>query len=837
MTKGAASQATDRSTSIRSIEVRSGIVGVRSINWAIDHLVRVAGSAKSAETTIVEVRLDPSSPRDGFVLRREGDGLVVSGDERGIVYGLLELADRIACGAVPAETLVGADSEENAPSASLRSLVRYFTNRTLDYPWYSDEAFWPDFLTELATHRFGRFSLAFGLGQDYGHDHGVTDNYLSYIYPFLLDVPGFNVRARGVDESERARNLAALRHIAQETVRRGLQFNLSLWAHNYTFPDSPNLSHPIEGLDNQSWPSYSGRALRQLLDAVPEISGLTLRIHYEGGVPDDDRHRFWSVVLGELQQLNREVALEIHSKGADAPTLDLFLGSGLPLTVSTKFAGEHLTLPYHAASIRHQERAATKADGVMSVTLGARMFTRYSYGDFMRRDRDYEVSTRVWNGTQRILLWADPLFAAAMGREATFDGAKGTEVFDPLSLRGRWDTAGEATRTAYSDLSLEPERDWHKFRLFYRVWGRGLYGDNGLGAAWDRYLKHEHGANGGALGVAISAASRILPLAMSVHAAGAGNRDYWPEFYEDVPYVELPEGGGKQLRMGTVSPLDPELFYGIAEYVADDLAGTVDARYRPSEVADWFDSLASTVERKLASEKDTTDAKTRRLVADAGIQAGLGRFFAAKFRASMFVERYNLDGHPADLRAAARHAVVARDRWAAVAKLGSTVYADDIGYGRPARLSGSWATRLPEVVRNAEALVERAAGSSDDGDAPRVFLAPRDLSRTPSYRIMAPATYPIGNSAEISIDAPGASEALLHVRQVNHAETFSTRQINRSNGTTFTTQLQGVDTSGVFDLIYFISARIHGVLWLLPGFGADLSARPYVLVQGANGTP
>ncbi len=52
----------------------------------------------------------------------------------------------------------------------------------------------------------------------------------------------------------------------------------------------------------------------------------------------------------------------------------------------------------------------------MALSTGTRSFMRYSFGDLMREDRKYGVLHRVWPGTQRLLLWGDPLTAAAYSR-------------------------------------------------------------------------------------------------------------------------------------------------------------------------------------------------------------------------------------------------------------------------------------------------------------------------------------------------------------------------------------------------------------------------------------
>jgi hypothetical protein len=71
----------------------------------------------------------------------------------------------------------------------------------------------------------------------------------------------------------------------------------------------------------------------------------------------------------------------------------------------------------------------------MALSEALRRFIRYGYGDVLREDRDYGLIWRIWPGSQRLLLWGDPLFAAGYGREAHFGGSQGMEIFEPLSFK------------------------------------------------------------------------------------------------------------------------------------------------------------------------------------------------------------------------------------------------------------------------------------------------------------------------------------------------------------------------------------------------------------------
>jgi hypothetical protein len=115
--------------------------------------------------------------------------LVCASDARGLVYALLELADRARHPMGSRGPFwVGLPVVER-PANEVRSVMRQFTSEPLDKPWFYDREMWPQYLTMLAAERFNRFHLAFGFGYDSLQQ--VTDSYLLFAYPFLLAVPGY----------------------------------------------------------------------------------------------------------------------------------------------------------------------------------------------------------------------------------------------------------------------------------------------------------------------------------------------------------------------------------------------------------------------------------------------------------------------------------------------------------------------------------------------------------------------------------------------------------------------------------------------------------------------
>jgi hypothetical protein len=215
-------------------------------------------------------------------------------DSRAIVYALLDLTDRVQNAAQPVMALASTPEHTERPANEVRSITRLFVSEVQDKPWYNDREMWPHYLTMLATQRFNRFSLAFGIGYDFIRH--VTDAYFLFTYPFLLNVPGYNVRVPLLNDAERDHNLEMLQFIGEQTVARGMEFHVGLWMHGYEWIDSPNANYTIEGLTKETHGAYCRDAVRMLLKSCPSISGVTFRIHGESGVQEGS-YEFWKMVF------------------------------------------------------------------------------------------------------------------------------------------------------------------------------------------------------------------------------------------------------------------------------------------------------------------------------------------------------------------------------------------------------------------------------------------------------------------------------------------------------------------------------------------------------------
>ena len=291
---------------------------------------------------------------------------VRAADARGCVYALTELADRVRCGGDPVAALTLAAPVEARPANAVRSIARAFVSEVEDKPWFYDRGFWRDYLTALATNRFNRFSLTFGLGYDFPRD--VVGDYLHFPYPYLLDVPGYHVRAVPLEMAKRDRNLETLplHRGGDGAARAGIPtrpLDACLRVDGQPARPSPHRRPDAR----RPTPPYCRDALARCCRSCPAIQGLTLRVHGESGIPEGS-YDFWRTVFQGIVQRG-PADRDRHACQGHGQQDDRRRGeTGMPVKISPKFWAEHMGMPYHQAAIRELEmpRAGHENDPVFA---------------------------------------------------------------------------------------------------------------------------------------------------------------------------------------------------------------------------------------------------------------------------------------------------------------------------------------------------------------------------------------------------------------------------------------------------------------------------------------
>jgi len=809
------------------------------IGWALARL-RPVVDRNSAEF-VVDLQTRGGASPEAFEVVRLADGVrVFAGDRRGFVLGLLELAERFELG-------LPVDVASPGATAPVRGLQRSFGSYDEDLGWFLDRDFWTEYLDWLAVSRFNRFHLAFGMGYNYGADTSpVRDNYLCFVYPFLLDVPGTSVRAQGVDSSERRRNLEQLRFIARETVYRGMDFQLGLWNHAYDYGRSASGAFAdqrfaVLGLSSENHAQYSSLALAQLLEEIPEITGVSLRVHYEGGIHDLGHEAFWGTVFDGIASVGRPIQVDMHAKGVDQALLEAVSKPGLQPVLSAKYWAEHMGLPYHQAAIRPREQNEPIPPGreLDGITEFSRRFTRYGYADFLRVDRPFDVMFRIWPGTSKVLMSADPTMAAAYARTTTIGGALGLDLCEPLFFKGRKGSGVREGKDPYADPELRLGDDiWRKYRYTYAVWGRMLHDADLDPARLLAVLEHDVGTLAAPLADSLAAASRILPLITTAHCPAASNNRYSPELGADVPispYAQSPDYGidtDGRATWGGVSPLDSELFRNADAWADEVVAGRVPAAYGPIDVATWLEQLVSTARAALdpiRSRLPGAPPQAKRLAIDIDVLAQLGLYYAHKLRGALEYAIWERTNDRDVLASAVDHARAARDEYDAIVGIVDGNYAQELVFGPERHERGHWRQRHAELATDLSALEHELERASE---GPSHALSFSVLRGQTGVRLSVPATFTDREDVRIEVEGGDPTTVELRYRAADQSARWQSLAMTEQ-GSRWSAAIPAQQLDARFPLLVYAIVRSgDATVDLVPGLDPPyFSTQPYVVLM------
>lgn len=694
-TSGTGPASHGRDAFVAAVE-RAGITVTVVDHWtATDHPTPIVIGTGESRVVGRLLEDDPVLDRDESIVYRwrsidGGTALVVGGgDGRGLMYGLLELAERVSADGSAA--LAAVENGVETPDNAVRGVDR-FVETPVEDDWLTDPDFWSYYLDRLARDRFNRFVLV----------TGYDTAFMSPPYPFLVAVPGFpSVRIGGDTDRETYRE--TIRTIGRECRRRGIEFLFGIWQQQ-PWTDYQGLE--VEGLpEGKALDDYCAAGLKELLTACPEIDGVQLRVNYESGVSGDGTataEQFWHGIIDAVAAAGRErgddPVLDLRAKGLTDGMIDHALNTGLDVAVPTKFWCESTGLPYHNAVMRSGELAN------LDDPNRAR---RYSYADLLERPRAYDMLYRLWTiGTNRVFVWGDLDYARRFSRAAGFGDGQGFEITAPLSLKGGYHGLREAGWPLLADgadrwYDWEDERYW----AWYRLFGRLGYDRTADPACWHRLFESAYGDAAMPFARAYRAASKVLPLHTAAHLTSHPALHNWAEL--DTGGALFAEHNENEMfgetTYGTAEPSDPGLFYGIDEYVRDPGAG----KYTPPQVAGWFAALAAETRAALdaAGEQTEDDPRTRTTRTDLAMLADLADFHAHKTHAALVLARYEHADEVSVLPDAHAHARAMRAAWASLSERGEQFH-DDLVFGRGPQAGdgGTWADRLAEIDEDVAAL-------------------------------------------------------------------------------------------------------------------------------------
>lgn len=786
-----------------------------------------AGSGPAARLVFDDSRPAPHGP-EALVIRRypawHGKPvlLIAGSDARGLMYGELDVADRVGWAPDPKAPFSEVREVAEQPDVSTRAISIYTMNRAYWESRFYDEAYWTRYLDTLAQNRFNSLIVIFG------YENG---GFLAPCYPYFFNTEGFpGVRMVGITPPEQQRNLEALNRLVRLAHDRGIAFTAGIWDHIYRggvqgggVPGAGEAARApttnlVWGVTAENLVPYTEAALAQFVRLVPDLDGIQFRMHDESGLKACEQEGFWRDVFQMMKQTAPNLRLDLRAKGLPDSVIRTARETGVNFRVTTKYWMEQMGLPFHPTHINPQNQ----------------MDRRHSYADLLRYPQPYPIHWRLWNGgTSRILLWGDPEYARRFAESTHLYDGDGFEVNEPLAtkMEGQphdlkpFDLLAPSRR--YYD--YEFERYWH----FFQVFGRLGYNPATPAEVWQREFQRRFGPDSGPLlEAALHRASWILPriVASSYPYGGFPMTAGWPEKQHlgDLAAFAKAEGS------------DVQQFANFDEEAQLLIEGGETAKVRPPETSRWFAEVAAQVQAEITEAEKSIGARRNRefdsTVVDLRILARLALYHARRIPAAVNYRLYERTQDPRALDDAIAGEAEAVEAWRQLVAAAGDFYAEDLMMGARSRnLCGHWRDELAALEKGLAVLKQRrieAPTAPPSSPAPRYQALEGPIAK-PVVNHRPPAVPPPGQPLVISADiqAPGGVQWVhLRYRQLNQQEDYRELPFLPAGASgNYQVTVPADQVSCAWDFMYFIEVldnRGHGAIY------PDLDRQtPYIVLR------
>ncbi len=708
-----------------------------SLEKTTSDLLLIAGlSVGAGPAAILHDKLDISRPKgnESLLIRHiKWSGkrtLLVSGaDDRGLMYALLDVADRIGWSSDLSRPFSEVRNVQESPAVVERALSIYTMHQANFESYFYDEDYWERYLDMLAENRFNTFALLLGY-ENWG--------YFTPPYPYFFDVEEFpDIKVVGITKQKQQKNLAALNRLIDMTHERGMNFTLGIWDHIYrggVQGPGDRVGKPTEGivwgLTEDNLTAYTRVALTKLLKSVPELDAIQFRMHGESGLKRTEMGGFWENVYQVMNEHGPNIRFDARAKNFPDTLIDKAVEMGVNMRICTKYWMEQMGLPFHPTHIHP----------------GNQHDRRHGYADLLRYPQRYKMHWRLWNsGTTRILLWGDPEYVRRFAQSTHLYDGDGFEVSQPLVTKMQDHPHDmkpfELLKPQYQYYDWEFERYWH----FFQVFGRIGYNPDTPPEVWQREFQRRFGAEAAPfVERAIHTASKILPRIVAYN----------------YPYNMFPTTRGwvEKQRMkdlfeyARALPSDTQQFLSMEDAARYQLEGKDSARIWPQQSSRWFAEVSQDVMKLVEQAEgrigDNQSREFTSTIADMKILANLAMYHSHRANAGV---SYALFKRSEDLNAL-EDAIVEESRaaeaWTKLVEAAGDIYHSDLIMGREsAGLSGHWSDELVKLKEGLEKLKQQRDSFKPDTDEAKPVIAHVPIRKTqPGKKLTVRATANSGKS-------------------------------------------------------------------------------------------
>lgn len=488
---------------------------------------------------------------------------VAASDDRGIMYGALELVDQFEAFDAGKDLFTLVQPKFTIPMLSVRGVNFYLVKSEVNNKnaSFHSEEFWKTYFDMMAKCRLNFLDL-------HALYEESTTRFINVLTYFIKSDKYPQVAS--LDDESLQRNIEMLKKITQMGKARGVDICLANQmgaVKSYPFTHKQGFQGwrvDTRGLSEEDLEQYTRDAVQTLLKECPELSFIGLRVA-ESGTSEDF---YAKTYLRAFNEANDHRPIVVRTWGAEKSKIvevaDNYQGK---VFVEIKYNGEQLGLPYHAI---------TSFSALYGETPS------YTYEDYTNYPRNYDIIWQIRaNGTHRIFHWGDPEFVKRCVKSCLLGGGVGfsLECISGLYFHTDFYHSDKVNHDYYK---YDSERDWFWFLL----WGRLAYDPNTDEKVWKREFDKRFGESADQVYEAYVWGSRIVPLIYSSHRMGLDCREMAPEF----------EIGGNlhDLRSGFLvcPPLDTTTTFSIMEYVESYLARQPKGKITPMQVCNMLEQYA-----------------------------------------------------------------------------------------------------------------------------------------------------------------------------------------------------------------------------------------------------
>ncbi|MFC1762195.1 hypothetical protein ACFL6U_08945, partial [Planctomycetota bacterium] len=613
----------------------------------------------------------PTSPESLTIKRMDVAGrlaiVLCGGDERGLMYALLDTAERIGWCQNEQDLFFHVQDIHETPTIKERAISTYTMQRRYFEQRLFDEHYWQSYFDLLAASRINSFVVIFG------YENG---GFMAPAYPYFFDVEGFpQVEMVGVTDEQQAHHTSAFKRMIQIAHKRGVDITVGFWDHIYRgkvqgggIPGASKLAgtrtpHVVVGVTTENLVAYNKAAMKKFLDVFPDIDGIQLRMHQESGLTRKEMPAFWHDMFAIMKRARPNLKIDLRAKGLPDPVIEDAIAQGMNFRVATKYWMEQLGLPFHPTHVNRKNQRDR----------------RHGYADLLTYPRHYPIHWRLWSGgTARCLLWGDPDYVRRFAESAQLYQGNSFEVNEMLATK----MLGEAHDTEPFQLlqakhryyEYEFQRYWH----YYQVWGRASYNPDTPADVWQQAFERRFGAGAGKHVMnGIHLASRVLPriVASAYRYSNFPTTRGWAEMMRqnDLPTFAKAEGS------------DIEQFQNFEAAATGRLNNELTTKRTPAENSRWFAQTSRTILSEVAAAQGQSNLSAKKefhsTVTDLKILAYLAQYYAERIPAAVYYNLYLQTKNASALKNAIDSESRAVAAWRSIVTAADDVYSTDMAFG------------------------------------------------------------------------------------------------------------------------------------------------------------